>query len=254
MATLEGKTSESMVKLKDDLETVRDTLEKTGGRNAGDRAGLRAHTPVKDTRGRDSIVCGIPGLADLANGFGTDWCLHGSGAEKGVVSRPLMAGGAPTHAEVEAEEEAEEEERLKLAKEAVDSAEDKMGDYWTPPNGFPKHGFLTGTQPKDVIVKAKEGIAQQTAWDKVKSLFWWLQGDVPALGEEDWFSSWHSGKWPQHVYCSGDDGWRWADGRSRDFQDPSCGSDLTLHNVKGAQDDMKKHFLYRYVIIRETLL
>ena len=28
-----------------------------------------------------------------------------------------------------------------------------MGDYWTPPNGFPKHGFLTGTQPKDVIVQ-----------------------------------------------------------------------------------------------------
>ena len=38
--------------------------------------------------------------------------------------------------------------------------QDKMGDYWTPPNGFPKHGFLTGTQPKDVIVKARGRISQ----------------------------------------------------------------------------------------------
>jgi hypothetical protein len=86
-----------------------------------------------------------------------------------------MAAGPPSREEQQQEAEEEEEERLKRGAEAVDAAEDKMGDYWTPPNGFPKHGFLTGTQPKDVIVKAQEGIAQQTAWDKVKSLFWWLQ-------------------------------------------------------------------------------
>ena len=152
IAGLEDKTADSISHLKRELEGVRAGLERSAGRSRHDRGGLRSQVP-KQTRGRDSVICAVPGLADLATGLGSDWCAHSTGHEKGVAARPLMRTGPPSPEDLASQAEAEEEERLKRGAEAVDAAEDKMGDYWTPPNGFPKHGFLTGTQPKDVIVQ-----------------------------------------------------------------------------------------------------
>ena len=58
---------------------------------------------------------------------------------------------------------------------------------------------------------------------------------MPSL-DDDLFSQWHMG-WDKNsrVYCGGDDGWRWAEGKERGFKDPTCGSDLTLHDIHANQ-------------------
>jgi hypothetical protein len=78
----------------------------------------------------DSVICAVPGLADLATGLGTTWCAHGTGQERGVTSRPMMRTGPPPPEDLAQQKEEEEEERLKRAAEAVDAAEDKMGIFF----------------------------------------------------------------------------------------------------------------------------
>ena len=235
MAGFEGSTSEGMTRLRQQLDGLRKALERAGGRDRSDRAGLPQHTPAAHTHGRDSLLCAVPGLADAVQVAGLDWCLHGTGRGRGVAARPLMRMGAPSKAEEAQERQEAEEERLKRASEAVDAAEDKMGDFWTPPNGFPGHGFLTGTQAKDVILPAQEGTAQRNAWDKLRRLFSWLPGDVGGLNVS--LPDWH---WHLRLHCARDEGWHWLEGstpgaKARGFRDPTCGSDLTLHSVEPPQ-------------------
>jgi len=68
MAHLEGRTAESITNLKRQLDGLERGLERFGGRHAKDRAGLKRHVVSTQTRGRDSIVCTLPVLADLASG------------------------------------------------------------------------------------------------------------------------------------------------------------------------------------------
>lgn len=77
MANLEGHTAESITRLQRQLDGLRRGLERFSGRKAHDRAGLREHRVPTRTRGQDSIVCALPVLADVASGFGADWCSHG---------------------------------------------------------------------------------------------------------------------------------------------------------------------------------
>jgi len=123
MANLEGSTAHGIQRLKSHLAALQRGLEATGGHRPGDRAGLRYHAPVKQRHDRDSVVCAVPGLADVVTGLGVDWCAHGTGKESGVGARPLMRMGPQSHAERVLKAEEEEENRLKRGAEAVDAAE-----------------------------------------------------------------------------------------------------------------------------------
>ncbi|EKX44668.1 hypothetical protein GUITHDRAFT_109444 [Guillardia theta CCMP2712] len=127
VASFERRAAEKVKRLKEGLYRLKRGLQAS---SLQARGGLKNSISTNEGR-KDSFLCAIPGIAD-AFGSMFDMCAQGrrAGMPAGVYSRPLMAVPPPSPEEIKEQEEEEEERRLRMGAEAVDEAEDKMGDYY----------------------------------------------------------------------------------------------------------------------------
>mmetsp|Transcript_11045 Transcript_11045/g.37536 ORF Transcript_11045/g.37536 Transcript_11045/m.37536 type:complete len:559 (-) Transcript_11045:101-1777(-) len=218
VASFERRAAEKVKRLKEGLYRLKRGLQAS---SLQARGGLKNSISTNEGR-KDSFLCAIPGIAD-AFGSMFDMCAQGrrAGMPAGVYSRPLMAVPPPSPEEIKEQEEEEEERRLRMGAEAVDEAEDKMGDYYN--RSLADRLF---TQPKDIIAPAVGGRSQRRNWQEVQRIFDDVMSVllVPNV-------TWRDLRWKHSGGATrcGDD-------------DPTCGSDLTLHEPYLKREEEEQRF------------
>jgi len=218
VASFERRAAQKVKRLKEGLYRLKRGLQASSLQTRG---GLKRPVSMNDNK-KDSFLCAIPGIAD-AVGSWFDMCAQGtrSGTPPGVYSRPLMAVPPPSPEEIEEQKEQEEERRLRRGAEAVDQAEDKMGEYYN--RSLSDRLF---TQPKDIIAPAVGGRSQTRNWRQVQRIFDDVMSVllVPNI-------TWRDLRWKNSGGATrcGDD-------------DPTCGSDLTLHEPYVQREEEEHEF------------